>query len=535
VTTKIHSDVFIGLAKFLLNGANNEGVWGSEPGTKRESSPLNTAEALCGLISIRSQLLLFNKLPKDFNASLEKAINYLFKTQLVSGGWATASDYRDLTITPKGNSVSTCFALWALLLSDAHIAENKKTVDVAINVNRFLESCKSSDGLYRYCPDIDKTSPVSTSYAFLSYALILSHQWVLNKPPDDLFVYVKNNISELLEVLSDNNFIEQAENDFMASIFIYLSIIFLENTSVLAGAYSQLEKEYRTIINRMSVNDCTTTRTEQQVVSEKDKTPRDFIHYIPIWTLIIYTLGDNSSGIQQYDEVLEVVRDNIEPNFNGVKPGQTHKRHIWATGITLLALSFFAGCQARRLLNNQNKIPEMDTETATRKKDKTLKKKQVFLVHGRDKEFKNEIEEFLIHLSLKPLDWEEVVSQTGKPTPTTHEVILKGFELAQAIVVLMTGDDDGKLKDKFLTNNDDELERQLSPQPRLNVVYEAGLAFGMHSDRTIFVKRPGPIRKITDVDGFNYVNYDNKPDSRKALATRLETANCSIIEKSSYV
>jgi hypothetical protein len=52
---------------------------------------------------------------------------------------------------------------------------------------------------------------------------------------------------------------------------------------------------------------------------------------------------------------------------------------------------------------------------------------------------------FLRSLGLDPLEWAAIVAATGKGTPYVGEVLTKGFEIAQAAVVLMTPDDEARL------------------------------------------------------------------------------------------
>jgi hypothetical protein len=89
---------------------------------------------------------------------------------------------------------------------------------------------------------------------------------------------------------------------------------------------------------------------------------------------------------------------------------------------------------------------------------------------------------FLRSLGLKPLEWDEMRSLTGKPTPYIGEILRAGFNYAQAVVVLLTGDDYAYLQEIFCRPDDSAEERIGSPQPRPNVLFEAGVAFGMQED-----------------------------------------------------
>jgi hypothetical protein len=70
-------------------------------------------------------------------------------------------------------------------------------------------------------------------------------------------------------------------------------------------------------------------------------------------------------------------------------------------------------------------------------------------------------------------------------------------------------------------------EIDLTPQPRPNVLVEAGMALGLHNDRTVIVEM-GRLRPISDLFGRHVVRLDNTPQQRKALAQRLQTAGCKV-------
>ncbi len=101
----------------------------------------------------------------------------------------------------------------------------------------------------------------------------------------------------------------------------------------------------------------------------------------------------------------------------------------------------------------------------------------------------------------------------------------KAFSDAQAIVILLTPDDEGRMNYNFLSDRDPQYERQITPQARLNVVFEAGIAMGRCEDRTIIVQI-GNIRPFSDIGGRHTIIMDNTPEKRGDLAKRLNTAGC---------
>jgi len=69
---------------------------------------------------------------------------------------------------------------------------------------------------------------------------------------------------------------------------------------------------------------------------------------------------------------------------------------------------------------------------------------KVFVIHGRDLRLRDGMFAFLRSISLEPIEWIEAVTLTGKSAPYVGEVLDAAFSKAQAIVVMLTGDDEGE-------------------------------------------------------------------------------------------
>jgi len=151
--------------------------------------------------------------------------------------------------------------------------------------------------------------------------------------------------------------------------------------------------------------------------------------------------------------------------------------------------------------------------------------RKVFVAYGRNIEMKKAMFEFLKALDLFPQDWKDLVASTGKGSPYVGEVLDKAFSDAQAIIILLTPDDEGRMNYNFLSDKDQPHERQLTPQARLNVVFEAGIAMGRDQKRTIIVQI-GDIRPFSDIGGRHTILMDNSVEKRGDLAQRLNTAGC---------
>jgi len=151
----------------------------------------------------------------------------------------------------------------------------------------------------------------------------------------------------------------------------------------------------------------------------------------------------------------------------------------------------------------------------------------VFVVHGRDEEIRSSMFAFLRAINLKPLEWTEVIASTNSGSPFVGEALEAAFAKAQAVVVLMTPDDEASLKEEFWTKGDGKHEREATGQARPNVLFEAGMAMGRDADHTILVEI-GELRPFSDVGGRHVVKLDNSVGKRHQLAIRLKTAGCDV-------
>ncbi len=139
--------------------------------------------------------------------------------------------------------------------------------------------------------------------------------------------------------------------------------------------------------------------------------------------------------------------------------------------------------------------------------------------------------EFLRALGLRPIEWEQAVKATGTGAPYIGEVLNTGFGIAQAAVVVLTGDDLGRLRPEFQLPNDPPFEKNLTPQPRLNVVFEAGMALARFPERTILVEL-GETRQFSDIAGRHVLKFQGNAEDRDKLRIRLKTTGCDIDEHS---
>ena len=153
--------------------------------------------------------------------------------------------------------------------------------------------------------------------------------------------------------------------------------------------------------------------------------------------------------------------------------------------------------------------------------------RNVFVVHGRDDNARRAMFEFLRSIDLKPIEWSNAVALTDKPNPYVGEILDAAFTEAAAIVVLLTPDDEARLRRPFVQPNDPPHEKQITPQARANVLFEAGMAMGRCQDRTILVEL-GTLRPFSDIGGRHVIRLDDSIAKRQELANRLQAAGCPV-------
>lgn len=175
--------------------------------------------------------------------------------------------------------------------------------------------------------------------------------------------------------------------------------------------------------------------------------------------------------------------------------------------------------------------PAVAPSRVTRRAVRSVARRQrgtvVWVVHGRNQQAANAIRAFLRALGLQPLEWNEAVGRARHGSPYVGEVLERAFRDAAAVVVLLTPDDEARLRAPYRTGGDPSYETRLTGQPRPNVLFEAGMAFGRKPESTVLVQL-GTVRSFSNVAGRHVVQLDNSSERRHELATRLANAGCDV-------
>jgi predicted nucleotide-binding protein len=151
----------------------------------------------------------------------------------------------------------------------------------------------------------------------------------------------------------------------------------------------------------------------------------------------------------------------------------------------------------------------------------------VFVVHGRNEKLRKSLFSFLRSIGLQPIEWRRAIELTRKPNPYVGEILDAAFREAAAVVVLLSPDDEAKLKTDFIKSHDPAYEKVLTGQARPNVLFEAGMAMGRNPDSTVLVQ-VGDLRPFSDIGGRHVVHLSNSAETRSEFTTKLANAGCNV-------
>jgi predicted nucleotide-binding protein len=151
----------------------------------------------------------------------------------------------------------------------------------------------------------------------------------------------------------------------------------------------------------------------------------------------------------------------------------------------------------------------------------------VFVAYGRNEDARAELFTFLRAIGVHPIEWGEAVIRTRQGSPYVGDILETAIREEAAIIVLLTADDEARLIERFRRPEDPEYESQLVGQPRANVLFEAGMAFGGRQQNTVLVQM-GSIRRFSDIEGRHVIRLNNTVARRQDLATRLRAAGCTV-------
>jgi predicted nucleotide-binding protein len=164
---------------------------------------------------------------------------------------------------------------------------------------------------------------------------------------------------------------------------------------------------------------------------------------------------------------------------------------------------------------------------AVKKATKRTVENTVFVVHGRDAALTDSMYALLRAVGLQPQEWSQAIKSAGGGNPYVKDVVRNIMERAQAIVVILSPDDEAKLQDHFLGNGERAKEGMLRGQARPNVLFEMGIALGAHPKKTVIVK-VGDTKTCSDIEGMHIPSLNDSAASRKGFVERLRKFGCKV-------
>ncbi len=257
----------------------------------------------------------------------------------------------------------------------------------------------------------------------------------------------------------------------------------------------------------------------------------------------------DQSLLERLSEKLEVGRPRVYQLIDA-KVRETHlPRHLAAVALAserginiskytsaddLSVIRSIAKAYSPPPVSTSNTVPTQSRRKTSKKKTSHTASTQpkergntVFVVHGRNEKARKALFSLLRAFKLQPVEWNEVLKKTGQGAPYVGTILESAFSKASAIVVLLTPDDEARLKKAFLTKRDSVHERKLTGQARPNVLFEAGMAFGRNPNSTILVQI-GDVRPFSDVAGRHIVYLSNLASIRNEMAAKLISAGCRV-------
>jgi predicted nucleotide-binding protein len=151
--------------------------------------------------------------------------------------------------------------------------------------------------------------------------------------------------------------------------------------------------------------------------------------------------------------------------------------------------------------------------------------RDVFVIHGRDRQAAETVTGLIRALDLHPMDWDEIVARTGRTTPFLRDVLDQAFTDNRAAIVLLTPDDCATPHPSLPDGGGPSV--QSSP----GVLFQAGMAMARQPERTILVQ-VGEARPLADLGGLDIVRITADPATHviaaAKIAQRLRTAGCAV-------
>jgi predicted nucleotide-binding protein len=159
-------------------------------------------------------------------------------------------------------------------------------------------------------------------------------------------------------------------------------------------------------------------------------------------------------------------------------------------------------------------------------------KKKVFVIHGRNLEVRKQMGIYLRALGLEPINFDDLRAGLGG-TPSIADIVMAGMQQAQGVVALFTADEYAALKPDLRDGDTGEAVERWQSRP--NVLFEAGIAFGIDRNRVVIVKL-GRVSLPSDFGGIHALSPTNDPSGhRNTLRNTLKGMGCAVGDGSDWM
>jgi predicted nucleotide-binding protein len=154
------------------------------------------------------------------------------------------------------------------------------------------------------------------------------------------------------------------------------------------------------------------------------------------------------------------------------------------------------------------------------------RRRKVYVVYGQNKAEKDAIDTILQKFGLESLIKEDVVGLT-EGSSFIGRILDTAFSKAQAVIVLLTGEEEVRLRKRFQHVDDEDFEKEFYLQPTQDQMFEAGYAFGKSPDRTILIQI-GNVRPFSDIMSRYVLNHAQTIKNDGLLRKCLQRAGCMV-------
>lgn len=487
-------------AKQELDGsAQNKDVaygWAREPNINAPSS-LNTSEAVLGLLAV-GNVFARGRLSQKIAISIRGGVAFLLDHQKSTGGWTTSKYENDASA--EGNVITTALAVWCLAeYAQTLPMHEAKTLEKAIrNAGRFFSDCKG-DNCYRFRPQTSHMTCCSTIYALIGYVNIALYYDLIGDEGEKGDICKKINC-----ILRSIPFTEYKGFHY---VMLFLALKRIKKYNLFESKeFDDVFTKTDEVIKELPLHDCVDLHEEQRWVKEGEEgeISDKIAYFTPVWSLAAMSYAEATPNENKKALLLHLYTNYLKIDTDGVIRVYVFGREwVWATAQMLMALSMFASTQTiADFFNITYEEIAADVDKGVSMDAKLPRNPSVFVVYGRNTVFKKSIAEFLKELGIKPVFYD---NSNGDAT-STYDAFARCIRDTDATLVLLTGDDEGRLRKEYLKDSNQPIkDKIMSARPRMNVIFEAGYSYALENQKTLLIK-VGEVELPSDILMVNTIN-----------------------------